>query len=143
MGVTVGGRVRELTVLAQLVGALCLLVGLTGPAGAQSWDAFVKVPAVAATPGVWLACPPGSNFPFASPGASVEPRCVIRKMLREETVQAATAMTLQQVLEMYVHVPVGFRALAVGPMPVLLEQMTMNSVDPTFIYIAYRLVAKS
>lgn len=118
--------------------AVALTVACAGQALAQTWDAFVRVPAVAATPGHWLACPPGSMFPFASPGGSVEARCVVRKAFREETVQAPFSGPLQAVLDLYVSAPQGFKVVAVGPLPALLEKMTANFEDPTFVYIAYR-----
>lgn len=129
------------SMLRRCLATVVLLIG-GHQALAQSWDRFVKVPAVVSGPGVWFACPPGTVFPFTSPGERVEARCVVRKAFHNEEVEQARSLPLQSVLDMYVISPPGFEAVAMGPLPALLEQMSANFEDPTFIYIAYRLVPR-
>ncbi|MBK6616527.1 hypothetical protein [Ottowia sp.] len=119
----------------------CALMSPVIAVAADGWDAFVKVAAVSVGGGRWATCPKGLSFPFSSPGAAPEEMvCVVRKSFRNEVVQAAPTVSLQEALEMYVESPKGFKVVAVGPMPVMLEQMTVNMVDPGFVFIAYRLV---
>lgn len=113
-----------------------LAIGLvaSGLASAQAaWDGYVEVPAKASEPHRWYTCRKGESFPGNLPPGAL--KCV--KVGVVDTYQGdAVAMSLQEMLDEHFRPPAGYKAVAVGPLPVMVPRF---GVKDGAVYIAYRL----
>ncbi|WNL48437.1 hypothetical protein RKE25_22165 (plasmid) [Dyella sp. BiH032] len=113
---------------------LAISLVASGLVSAQAaWDGYVEVPAKASEPHRWYTCRKGETFPGnASSGA---PKCV--KAGAVDTYQGdAVPMSLQEMLDEHFRAPAGYKAVAVGPLPVMVPRF---GVKDGAVYIAYRL----
>lgn len=106
----------------------------SGLAHAQTWDGYVEVPAKASEPQRWLTCRKGDEISSkAPPGA---PTCVKAGLVDSYQGQAIP-MSLQEILDEHFRAPAGYKAVAIGPLPV--EDSGLSGVKKNAFYIAYRL----
>jgi len=107
---------------AALALGISLLTGASSEAATPatlSWDGYVEVHALPVGPGKWLTCPRGTTMNFGSSTPVKMRECLSEAgtIFTPKRASAPVVVGLQELLDMTVDAPAGFRLEAVGPMP--------------------------
>lgn len=98
------------------------------------WDGVAEAPAVSVAHGRYLTCPPGA---YLSKNPAVGATGCLKGALLPDAAGAPIAMTLQGVLDLHFKAPAGWRAVALGPLPVYDRGVVRGRVG-----VAYKLVKR-